>query len=225
VCVCVCVLTCNTVCSSPWSLYGLLFWRVSGYNSRHTLLPTSLSEYHSTVQAPYLWAASAISYEVPRVRILQLIITALRWKVAQVLFIVKYHIDREYFCTVAFWRHQCWSQRRVIFSVDTNVSEEHTASIFSPYSAIFRTEDEGSMFFQNADVYQHDHMTLQSRRPTLTKTNHLCEIFVPNKYDLKQKDQKEIQSKCVTKIEFYLIPVLLSSIGIILTDDRSSIRH
>jgi hypothetical protein len=43
--------------------------------------------------------------------------------------------------------------------VDTNVSGEHTASIF-------RAEDVGSVFLRNIDTHLQIHAVLQARRPT-----------------------------------------------------------
>lgn len=47
------------------------------------------------------------------------------------------------------------------FVGDTNILEKHTIFIFC-------AEDGGSMFLQNAGIYLQTHMSLQSRRQTLT---------------------------------------------------------
>jgi hypothetical protein len=44
--------------------------------------------------------------------------------------------------------------------VDTNVSEEHSLSIF-------RAEDGGSMFLRNVGVYLQDHAALQHRKTNI----------------------------------------------------------
>jgi hypothetical protein len=57
---------------------------------------------------------------------------------------------------------QCWSsglQLRVDLWVDTNVLEEHTASVFNP-------EDRRNMFLQNVSIFLQVHAVLQPSRIT-----------------------------------------------------------